>query len=197
MRIRLSRWARGRQLMLTILLTVCILPPLAAQSLTSISHRVTPEGVVRIEIDTSEPFDTLPASFSTYSPSRIVVDIAGNSDIESKIYAINESGVANVRIVESAGRTRVVAQLDKKLPYEISTDDKSLVIEIGSPQSTEVATAQPAGATDAETAGETESEPASEVQSGSAGRLSLNFQDIEIRSVLQLLADFTGLNMVV
>lgn len=28
-------------------------------------------------------------------------------------------------------------------------------------------------------------------------RLSLNFQDIEIRSVLQLLADFTGLNMVV
>ncbi len=28
-------------------------------------------------------------------------------------------------------------------------------------------------------------------------RLSLNFQDIEVRSVLQLLADFTGLNMVV
>ena len=28
-------------------------------------------------------------------------------------------------------------------------------------------------------------------------RLSLNFQDIEVRAVLQLLADFTGLNMVV
>ena len=28
-------------------------------------------------------------------------------------------------------------------------------------------------------------------------RLSLNFQDIEVRSVLQLLADFTGLNLVV
>jgi type IV pilus assembly protein PilQ len=27
-------------------------------------------------------------------------------------------------------------------------------------------------------------------------RLSLNFQDIEVRAVLQLIADFTGLNMV-
>ena len=188
-----KRWAWGRQLLLTILLAVFILPPLAAQSLTSISHRVTPEGVVRIEISTSEPFDTLPASFSTYSPSRIVVDIAGDSDIESKIYAINESGVANVRIVESAGRTRVVAQLDKKLPYEISTDDKSLVIEIGSPQPV----ANAATTQTAQTGGEAEAEPASEVLSESSGRLSLNFQDIEIRSVLQLLADFTGLNMVV
>ncbi len=194
-----KRRAWGRQLLLTILLAVFILPPLAAQSLTAISHRVTPEGVVRIEIDASEPFDTLPASFSTYSPSRIVVDIAGASDLESKIYAINEGGVANVRIVESAGRTRVVAQLDKKLPYEISTDDNSLVIEIGSPQPADakVASAQSAEATDAESAGETEAEPASEMQSDSGGRLSLNFQDIEIRSVLQLLADFTGLNMVV
>ena len=31
----------------------------------------------------------------------------------------------------------------------------------------------------------------------SGDKLSLNFQDIEVRSVLQLLADFTGLNMVV
>ena len=31
----------------------------------------------------------------------------------------------------------------------------------------------------------------------SGERLSLNFQDIEIRSVLQLIADFTGLNIVV
>ena len=194
-----KRWVWGRQLMLAILLTAVILPPLAAQSLTSISHSVTQEGVVRIEINASEPFKTLPASFSTYSPSRVVVDVAGSSDLESKIYAINESGVANVRIVESAGRTRVVAQLDKKLPYEISTDDKSLIIEIGTPQpaADKVATAQTAESPAAETTGEAAADVETEVQSGSNGRLSLNFQDIEIRSVLQLLADFTGLNMVV
>ncbi len=193
-----KRWLWGRQLMLAILLTAVMLPPLAAQSLTSISHSVTQEGVVRIEINASEPFKTLPASFSTYSPSRVVVDIAGSSDLESKIYAVNESGVANVRIVESAGRTRVVAQLDKKLPYEISTDDKSLIIEIGTPQpaADKVATAQTAESPAVETTGEA-AESATDVQSGSNGRLSLNFQDIEIRSVLQLLADFTGLNMVV
>jgi type IV pilus assembly protein PilQ len=31
----------------------------------------------------------------------------------------------------------------------------------------------------------------------SGERLSLNFQDIEVRSVLQLIADFTGINVVV
>ena len=39
--------------------------------------------------------------------------------------------------------------------------------------------------------------PGSREKTYSGQRLSLNFQDIEVRSVLQLLADFTGLNMVV
>lgn len=188
--------SRVQQLMLTCLLLAILAPSLAAQSLTSISHRVTQEGVVRIEINASEPFKTLPASFSTYSPSRVVVDIAGSSDLENKIYAINENGVANLRVVESAGRTRVVAQLEKKLPYEISIDDQSLFIEIGTPQPLAAKT-EAADAAAAEAPEETAETPSTEVQSGANGRLSLNFQDIEIRAVLQLLADFTGLNMVV
>ena len=181
------------RLLLGVVLAVILAPPLFAQSLTSISHHVTQQGVVRIEITASEPFTTLPASFSTYSPSRIVVDIAGKSSLESKSYAINQNGVGDLRIVESADRTRVVAQLDKKLPYEISIDDKSLIIEIGSPQPAAVATTQAAETTAEEAA----AEPSTAMQRGSSGRLSLNFQDIEIRAVLQLLADFTGLNMVV
>ena len=194
-----NRWAWGRQLMLTILLTAVMQPSLAAQSITSISHRVTQEGGVRIEITASEPFEALPASFSTYSPSRIVVDIAGSSDLDSKSYAINQNGVGELRVVESADRTRVVAQLEKKLPYEIGIDDKSLVIEIGAQQlaAAKEATPQAAETTAAATTGGAAADATTEVQSGSNGRLSLNFQDIEIRSVLQLLADFTGLNMVV
>jgi type IV pilus assembly protein PilQ len=184
-----------QRLLLSVVLSVVLAPSLFAQSLTSISHHVTQDGVVRIEITANEPFKMLPASFSTYSPSRIVVDIAGNSSLESKTYAINQNGVGDLRIVESADRTRVVAQLEKKLPYEISIDDKSLIIEIGSPQP--AATRQAAETTVAETTGEAAAEPPTEMQRGSSGRLSLNFQDIEIRAVLQLLADFTGLNMVV
>ena len=186
-----------QRLLLSVVLSVVLAPSLFAQSLTSISHHVTQEGVVRIKISASEPFKTLPASFSTYSPSRIVVDIEGTSSLESKSYAINQNGVGDLRIVESADRTRVVAQLDKKLPYEISIDDNSLIIEIGSPQPQAVATTQAAETTAAETTGEAAAEPSTEMQRGSSGRLSLNFQDIEIRAVLQLLADFTGLNMVV
>ena len=180
-----------QRLLLSVVLSVVLAPSLFAQSLTSISHHVTQEGVVRIKISASEPFKTLPASFSTYSPSRIVVDIAGNSSLESKTYAINQNGVGDLRIVESADRTRVVAQLEKKLPYEISIDDNSLIIEIGSPQQVVTET------TVVVTTEEAAAEPPTEMQRGSSGRLSLNFQDIEIRAVLQLLADFTGLNMVV
>ncbi|WP_440996382.1 type IV pilus secretin PilQ [Arhodomonas sp. SL1] len=42
-----------------------------------------------------------------------------------------------------------------------------------------------------------EEQEAAEEREYTGERLSLNFQDIEVRSVLQLLADFTGLNMVV
>jgi type IV pilus assembly protein PilQ len=192
---RAKSWAG--MLVVVMLATGIMVPLAAAQSLTSISHGVTPDGVVRIEISASEPFTSLPASFSTYSPSRIVIDVEGSSSIDSKSYAVNQNGVESLRIVESAGRTRVVAQLEKKLPYEISTSENKLIVEIGAPQlaSTESA-AQPAEAATAEPGGEAADLAGTQV-SGSSGRLSLNFQDIEVRAVLQLLADFTGLNMVV
>ncbi|MGD9096181.1 MAG: type IV pilus secretin PilQ family protein, partial [Chromatiales bacterium] len=87
------------------------------------------------------------------------------------------------------GRTRLVAQLDSRQQYNVTTSANSLVLEIGSPGT--VAQAQAAAPVTGEsTQMEADAGPA-------AGRLSLNFQDIEVRSVLQLLADFTGLNMVV
>lgn len=192
---QVKSWAG--MLVVTLLMTGIMAPLVAAQSLTSISHGVTPDGVVRIEISASEPFPSLPASFSTYSPSRIVIDVEGSSSIDSKSYAVNQNGVESLRIVESAGRTRVVAQLEKKLPYEISTNENKLIIEIGAPQPASAeSVAQPADAGTAEPGGEAAGLAGTEV-SGSSGRLSLNFQDIEVRAVLQLLADFTGLNMVV
>ncbi|MEN8213245.1 MAG: type IV pilus secretin PilQ family protein [Pseudomonadota bacterium] len=189
----------GRRMLLMLLLAVCVSPSFAVQSITGISHQVTPEGVVRIEIKAAEPFETLPASFATDSPSRVVVDIAGGSGLDSGTYAVNQQGVGTLRVVESADRVRLVAQLEEKLPYEISFDENTLIMEIGNPLSAAsgTATVQTEEAADQQTAEGAQAEPSTETLSGSSGRLSLNFQDIEIRSVLQLLADFTGLNMVV
>jgi type IV pilus assembly protein PilQ len=172
--------------MLAILLTG---PASAAQTITELKHSVTSDGIVRIVATASEAFNAPPASFSIDSPARIVIDIAGSSGLDKKKYEIGQKGVRNVSVVEGNGRTRLVAQLDNRQQYNVTTSANSLVLEIGSPGT--AAQAQAA----APVAGE-----GSELQADAgpaAGRLSLNFQDIEVRSVLQLLADFTGLNMVV
>ncbi|MEJ2330588.1 MAG: type IV pilus secretin PilQ [Gammaproteobacteria bacterium] len=171
--------------MLAILLTG---PASAAQTITELKHSVTSDGIVRIVATASEAFNTPPASFSIDSPARIVIDIAGNSGLDKKKYEIGEKGVRSVSVVEGNGRTRLVAQLDNRQQYNVTTSANSLVLEIGSP-GTMAQAAAPAAAGEG-----------SELQADAgpaAGRLSLNFQDIEVRSVLQLLADFTGLNMVV
>jgi type IV pilus assembly protein PilQ len=173
--------------MLAILLTG---PASAAQTITELKHSVTSDGIVRIVATASEAFNTPPASFSIDSPARIVIDIAGSSGLDKKKYEIGQKGVRSVSVVEGNGRTRLVAQLDNRQQYNVTTSANSLVLEIGSPGT--VAQAQAAAPV---AAGE-----GSELQADAgpaAGRLSLNFQDIEVRSVLQLLADFTGLNMVV
>ena len=172
--------------MLAILFTG---PAVAAQTLTELKHSVTSDGMVRIVATASEAFNTPPASFSIDSPARIVIDIAGSSGLDKKKYEIGEKGVRSVSVVEGNGRTRLVAQLDSRQQYNVTTSANSLVLEIGAPGT--AAQAQAA----APVAGE-----GSELMADAgpaAGRLSLNFQDIEVRSVLQLLADFTGLNMVV
>ena len=60
--------------MLAVLLSA---PAMAAQSITELSHTVTPDGVVRIVAKASEAFNNPPASFSIDSPARIVIDIEG------------------------------------------------------------------------------------------------------------------------
>jgi len=167
--------------MLAILLTG---PASAAQTITELKHSVTSDGIVRIVATASEAFNTPPASFSIDSPARIVIDIAGSSGLDKKKYEIGQKGVRNISIVEGNGRTRLVAQLDNRQQYNVTTSANSLILDIGSPGS--VAQAQAA----APVAG-----GGSELQADAgpaAGRLSLNFQDIEVRSVLQLLADFTA-----
>jgi type IV pilus assembly protein PilQ len=163
-------------------------PAMAAQSITELTHSVTQDGVVRIVAKASEAFNNPPASFSIDSPARIVIDIAGTSGLDKKRFEIGKKGVKNVSVIEGNGRTRLVAQLDSRKQYNVTTSANNLVLEIGQPMA-------------APKTAESSTPPAtSELQSDAgpaASRLSLNFQDIEVRSVLQLLADFTGLNMVV
>lgn len=159
----------------------------AAQSLKSVTSSQLDNGVVQIVIEGTEEFSNKPASFSVDTPPRIIVDVEGASSLDKKTFKVDKAGVDSVVIVEANDRARLVARLQSKQPYTIETKGKSLVLSIGEPGKKAVAVDPTSTAMS--------STPVDQLPD--AGKLSLNFQDIEVRSVLQLLADFTGLNMVV
>ncbi|WP_217349014.1 type IV pilus secretin PilQ [Solemya elarraichensis gill symbiont] len=186
----------------------------AAQSLIKVTSTELEPGVVQIVVEGSEPFATTPASFAVNAPPQIVVDLKGSSSLDKKLFTVGKSSVKNIVVVESNGRARLVARLDSQQPYELDTDSNKLIITIGKAASRPVvkvdqkvleaaveqtlaSEAPPQSAVEIPVVAEEPATEAPAAATADSGKLSLNFQDIEVRSVLQLLADFTGLNMVV
>ncbi len=84
--------------------------------------------------------------------------------------------VKSIDAKATAGYTRLVVTMRDDFEHLAFQADKQFTLEVKPPQ-----TNQKIGGVDGEYIGD---------------KLSLNFQDIEVRAVLQLIADFTGLNMV-
>ncbi len=74
------------------------------------------------------------------------------------------------------GYARLIITMNEEFDHMAFQAENEFVLEVKSPESS-----QQIGSVDGEYIGD---------------KLSLNFQDIEVRAVLQLIADFTGLNMV-
>ena len=169
----------NRQLLMLVMLLLMMVQVAAAQSITGVSVSQAQAGVVQIVIDGSDDFTDRPASFAIDTPPRIIIDLEASSALQEDTLPIQLGDVDRLQVVDAGERTRLVVDLQRTLPYEVQTNGRQLTLLIGSPDETSPSMAP--GPRDP---------LASE-------RLSLNFQDIEVRSVLQLLADFTGLNMVV
>ncbi len=84
--------------------------------------------------------------------------------------------VKSIDAKSTAGYTRLVVTMKDEFEHLAFQADKQFTLEVKSPE-----TNKKIGGVDGEYIGD---------------KLSLNFQDIEVRAVLQLIADFTGLNMV-
>lgn len=114
--------------------------------------------------------------------SKIIADIEGADLSESLSRRLDVTDFATpVRFVDassSAGNTRIVIEpISSEFDYLAYQTDKLLSINVSELPSDE--------------------EAIKEKQFPFTGeKLSLNFQDIEVRAVLQLIADFTGLNLV-
>ena len=114
--------------------------------------------------------------------AKIIADIEGASLPEALSRRLDVTDFATpVKYVDttvSAGRARIVIEpVSSEFEYLAYQTDKLLSINVSEPPADE--------------------EAVSEKQFPFTGeKLSLNFQDIEVRAVLQLIADFTGMNLV-
>ncbi|MDH5184004.1 MAG: AMIN domain-containing protein, partial [Gammaproteobacteria bacterium] len=70
--------------------------------------------------------------FATDKPARIIVDLANTSlALKRKRRELTLGKLTGLRMVESAGRSRVIVNLTASSPYDLSQQGQSLILRIG------------------------------------------------------------------
>src|SRR6187401_1541925 len=88
-----------------------------------------------------------PVSFTIDNPARISLDLANTAlAIPSRRIDIRTGGVDSVLAAEAAGRTRLVLNLDRLLPYQTRVSGNDVIVLIGTVASPAAATAASNGA---------------------------------------------------
>lgn len=128
-----NRWSRAW------LLLGALLPGLtAAQSgadtvtnkLQDISYSALPGDRVQVTLTLSGPAPQ-PLSFTIDNPARIALDLPATSNaLTTKTQTINVGMARSVNTAEARGRTRVVLNLTKLVPYETRIDGNKLIVTI-------------------------------------------------------------------
>jgi type IV pilus assembly protein PilQ len=103
-----------------------------AATLDSISYSVLPGERVQLQIELSEPMEGEPLNFTIDNPARIALDFP-NTQLGSvkKSQSIDVGVAHSVSAVEAAGRTRVVLNLVKSVPYEIDVQGSTVIVTLG------------------------------------------------------------------
>ncbi|WP_019569573.1 type IV pilus secretin PilQ [Thioalkalivibrio sp. ALE11] len=148
--------------------------------LTDIDFRRGDQGEGRVEVGLSRSGGAID-----------VREQAGRIEIEFDRAAIDESMERRLNVVDFATPVQTIDTVadGDRVRMEVATEGE---YEVVSYQSDRQYVLEVAPITEAERQAREEEE-----REFTGERLSLNFQDIEVRSVLQLLADFTDLNIVV
>ncbi|GJM07941.1 MAG: fimbrial protein [Lysobacteraceae bacterium] len=97
---------------------------------------------VLLTLDSAAPE---PRVFTTESPPRIALDLNDTrSALAERTLAVGQGATRSVTAVEAAGRTRVVIDLFRNVPYEIRRTGNTLVIDIAGGVAAAVASAEAA-----------------------------------------------------
>lgn len=121
------------------------------------------------------PPGRIPESFATQSPARIVLDFTGTANATGRrVQQVELGSVERLRLADTGELTRLVLELAQPRPYRVRVDGNvvSLLVHDG------------------------DAAPAAWPQDKGDDTLSFHFQDVPVRSALQVIADVAGLNLV-
>src|SRR5919108_307214 len=197
---RLPKWINnciarpGTVWIKTILCLALCLPSIGwakVVNLDAVKFNALPGNKVQVKLELSGPLSREPLSFTIDDPARIALDLPDTRlNLPAKNQPIGVGTVRSLNAVEAGGRTRV-KEIDI-LPRGNST--QMVVSPLGeyehlAYQSDNLFTLEVRPLT-------REQQEVRKKEQYTGERLSLNFQNIEVRAVLQLLADFANLNLV-
>jgi type IV pilus assembly protein PilQ len=133
-----SRWRSA-----WLLLSAWVLPTLAAaNTLQDISYSALPGDRVQVTLTLAGPATT-PLSFTIDNPARIALDLPDTTNgLANKTRTINVGVARTISTAEARGRTRVVMNLTKLVPYDTRIDGNKLIVTVeGDSPTTNVQTA--------------------------------------------------------
>ena len=134
---------RAGALFLFLGLVAAAVPPAgAANVLRALNYSPIDGQAVRVEVLTEQTLEKTPANFSISDPPRVVIDLPGTtSGLGKKHYEFAVGDVENMDVIEAAGRTRLVVNLKKVVPYGVLTEDSRLIITLGEVRASTATTA--------------------------------------------------------
>ena len=106
-----------------------------AQANTIDAFNVTQQGgKIVVSVTTRDPLKSVPPNFSVTNPARIAIDFPGTVNaIGRTSQNIGQGDLASMNLVQGAGRTRLVLNLNRPVAHDISLDGKNLIITLSPP----------------------------------------------------------------
>src|SRR6266850_443963 len=171
-------------------------------------------GKTIVRITTKEALRSVPPNFSVANPARIAFDFANTANgLGRSSQDISQGELHSMNVVQGAERTRVVLNLRRSVPHETALDGVDFATPVNTINTFQQGEnvrmiVEPRGqwehnAYQSDTQFVLEVKPVSADPSRATQRgrytgakLSLNFQNVEVRAVLNVIADFTDLNII-
>lgn len=163
---------------------------------------VAPEGVnTKLIIKADAPF--VANSFTLKNPPRLVIDCSGvTSPLTGAKYTVNRGGITDIAVTgftEQTDLIRIVSTLDRDYSYLTLTEDNNFVVTLLSGLAAPFAEWQATAAAMIAKSTHESGPPVTPRPTGTVtgGRpISFNLEDAPIISVLRLIAEYVGINIV-